>query len=120
MKKCPTSLVIRRIQIKPTIHHYKLTRMAKIKNQQYQVLTRSWTNGTHTPLVGIQKVTPTSGNSLVASYKVKNTHILRPSNPTPRHFSSKVSSQTCNRLFIATLKKIATNGKQPKLPYTVK
>lgn len=62
MKRCPTSLAVREMQVKTTTAMYTSIREAKIKNQyQNQTLVRMQKNSiTHALLVGMQSVLATS------------------------------------------------------------
>ena len=66
MKRCSTSLIIRKMQIKTTMrYHFMPVRMAAIQSLQAIVLGRGWRKGNPlTLLVGMQTSTATMENSV--------------------------------------------------------
>lgn len=93
VKICLTSLVIRELQIKSTMRfYYVYIIMAKLKNREYQVLTRMWSNKFSDTADENVKCATILENSFTISYKVKHTHNmwLRPS--TPRYLPKRKES----------------------------
>ena len=77
MKRCSTSYVIRKLQIKTTVrYHHIPIRLAKIQNtRQHQVLVRMWSNrNSHSLLVGMQNGAATWEESVAVSCKSKHTY----------------------------------------------
>ena len=74
MKRCSTSYVIRKIQIKTMIYHCAPIRMAKIQSTTKQLLVRMWINrNSHSLLMGIKNCTFTLEDSFAVSYKANST-----------------------------------------------
>ena len=83
MKRCSTSLIIRKMQIK-TRHHFTPLRMAKIENtRNNKVLVRMWRKRIpHVLPVGKQIGAATVEDRMEISQKVKSTTTLQSSNCT--------------------------------------
>lgn len=73
IKRCLTSLVIRKIQIKSAVkYHYMSSRRLKLKIPT-QVMARMQTNrNSYISLVGMQNSTVTVENHLAVSYGIKH------------------------------------------------
>jgi hypothetical protein len=95
LRKCSTSLVIRKMEIKTSLRFYlTLVRMAKIKkHREQQILARMWRKRNTPPLlVGLQASTMTLEISLAVPQKIGNIITGRPSYTTPGHILRRCSN----------------------------
>ena len=81
MRRCPTLLVIRKMQINITIrYHYILLRIAKKKKREREKQHHCWLGE------NVEKLGLSTGKHF---FKVKDPFAIQPNNPTPRYLSKR-------------------------------